>query len=191
LVDVSNNGGNWGGGSWSGGNNNARIFLTGPDSTNRITFDNRNNFRLNNTNNVGITNLNDQNARSGDVDIHGNTVVRGGGSGSGDAYNTNSTVNAVSATNSSPSFSGNFGSGGSGSASIGVTGPDSYNSIRSNNNSNTNISNRNTVGIANVNQQTAQSGDVSISHNTVVDGVGGSGNAVNSNRTINDVSLEN
>jgi hypothetical protein len=191
AVSIENRGNGWSGfGNTGSGPGNARIFLTGPDSYNRISSDNHSSFNSTTTNNVGLANFNDQSARSGDVNISGNTVVRGAG-GSGDAANFNSTSNAVDISNSPSGMSWSGSGNNAGNASISTTGPDSYNRISRDNSSSTNLTTRNNVGIVNANNQSANTGDVNVSHNTVVSGFGGSGDASNFNHTANDVSLNN
>jgi hypothetical protein len=190
TVNISNDGGampNNGGGY--GGSNNGSLYLTGPYSTNRISSNNTNQFNSSTTNDVSTANYNNQQASSGGVYVTGNTVVTGVG-GSGNAGNSNSGTNNVNIENSTPTSTGS-GIGGGNSAGIAITGPGSYNSTQFNNSSSTNYKTVNNVAATNSNTQAAQSGPVSISGNTVVEGVGGSGSAYNSNTAENDVGLNN
>ncbi|HEY2003794.1 MAG TPA: hypothetical protein VGH44_01610 [Candidatus Saccharimonadia bacterium] len=178
-----------GGGSGGGGT----IFLTGPHSANVISSSNSNRFSSTTTNNVRANNSSTQTARSGGVLVTGNTLVTGVG-GSGNAANFNSGTNTVGISNSSPSWNGSsWGSsgGGGGGGSISTTGPGSFNLIRSNNSSRSTQSTTNNVTATNTNRQSASSGPVVISGNTVVSGVGGSGDATNENMGQNDVRINN
>jgi hypothetical protein len=173
------------GGSGGGGT----IFLTGPDSFNKIATGNHQSFNSTVRNNVSATNFNSQSARSGNVTITGNTLVTAVG-GSGNASNFNQAANNVGISNSQPTFiAGNWGP--TGHAVISTTGPGSFNSILGNNSTRVNLLTSNNVNTSNVNNQTAQSGSVTISHNTVVSGVGGSGDATNENSASNGVDIQN
>jgi hypothetical protein len=187
-VEIDNDNGGWGGSNWGGGSQDASIHLTGPDSYNRISFNNSDRFTSTTRNNVAVANVNNQFASSGDVNHYRNTKVDGVG-GSGNAYNSNSASNDVSISNSTPS-GGNWG-GSSPSASISTTGPDSNNQIRYNNSSATNVTTTNNVTAVNYNNQVASTGDVNVSGNTYVSGVGGSGDASNYNSGDNSVSISN
>jgi hypothetical protein len=174
-----------------GGNSagNASIYLTGPYSNNRISSNNSNRVANNTINNVSATNSNNQSAKSGQVVISGNTVVEGVG-GSGDATNTNTGVNNVQIDNTSDTPTFSDGSGG-GNASIDTTGPGSNNQIKSNSSNTFSQNTTNNVSAQNSSQQTATTGNVIITGNTVVKGVGGSGNASNDNQAENDVGITN
>jgi hypothetical protein len=73
----------------SGGNGSGSatgtIDTTGPDSVNRITFNNSSDVNVNNDNDVNITNNNRQTAETGNARVSGNTT--GGNATSGDASN--------------------------------------------------------------------------------------------------------
>jgi hypothetical protein len=190
-VYLANYGSSWGGGYWGGGSGNGQIFLTGPDSYNRISgLGNRSSFSSNVRNNVNATNFNAQNATTGNVTVSGNTVVSGVG-GSGNASNFNQAENNVAIYNQTPTWMmGNWGP--TGTAVISTTGPDSYNSISGGGNSSrVSLLTSNNVNTSNTNFQNAQSGNVTISHNTLVTGVGGSGDATNWNSAANNVQLQN
>ena len=157
------------------------IALTGPFSTNIISSSNRFSQNLFTRNFVNANNFNNQFARTGDVRIHGNTKVFGGG-GSGSAFNFNSGSNRVNIDNNQSGFMGGWwGGSGSGGGSIFLTGPGSFNAIHGNNSVRLNSSIRNNVNTQNFNSQTARSGAVTVTGNTLVTGVGGSGNAQNFN----------
>jgi hypothetical protein len=76
----------------------ASIDTTGPGSTNTVTSTNCNDWNQTTSNWVGLGNWNYQSANSGDVWLNRNTKVDGFG-GSGSAYNSNATGNAVSIEN--------------------------------------------------------------------------------------------
>ncbi len=193
YVQIQNGSSNYPvlyGGGGNGGNGS--IFLTGPYSTNRISNNNVNRFSQNTTNDVSSTNYNNQNARSGGVVITGNTLVEGVG-GSGNAANVNSGTNTskiINGNNMPTPYGWSGGNGGNGGA-ISTTGPGSYNSVGSNSLNSFQENTQNQVNSANYNQQNATSGNVLISGNTVVSGVGGSGSAYNSNSGANGVGISN
>jgi hypothetical protein len=192
-VQIQNSSPNFPMSSWGGGNGggNGSIYLTGPYSSNRISSNNDNRFSSNINNVVNSTNYNNQTARSGGVEVTGNTLVEGVG-GSGDAANFNSGTNTAYISNGSstpvPAWTG---SNGNGSANISTTGPGSYNAIGSNSRTSFLQNTQNDVNSTNYNQQNATSGNVLISGNTVVNGAGGSGSAYNSNSGQNGVALSN
>ena len=190
INNHSNGSMPWWGGSGSGGGGGT-IFLTGPHSFNAISSNNSNRFSSTTTNNVRANNFSSQTARSGAVVVTGNTLVTGVG-GSGNAANFNSGSNTVGISNSSPSWSGSWGSGsGGGGGFIGVTGPGSFNAIRNNSSNRFTQTTSNNVSAINSNRQTATTGPVVVSGNTVVSGVGGSGDATNWNSGMNDVNINN
>lgn len=191
TVNIDNSGGsmpNFGGGN-GGGSNYGSIYLTGPCSTNLISSNNTNRFNSSTTNNVQASNSNNQQASSGGVNITGNTLVTGIG-GSGSASNVNSGTNNVNIENTTP-VPVWTGSGSGNAAGLAITGPGSFNSTQFNNSSSTNLQTVNNVSATNSNTQSANSGPVNISGNTVVEGVGGSGSAYNSNTGENDVGISN
>ncbi|HEX3081851.1 MAG TPA: hypothetical protein VHQ86_01215 [Candidatus Saccharimonadia bacterium] len=172
----------------SGGNGDASIAVTGPGSTNVIAENSGSSFRSTNVNEVGVTNSNDQSARSGNVDVSRNTVV-GGGVSSGAASNSNSTGTEVNVSNPAVTGVATGGSGTNGSASIDTTGPGSTNRISENNRTSFTSTNVNEVAVTNSNNQTARSGNVDVSRNTVVSGDISSGDARNSNGTSTGVGI--
>jgi hypothetical protein len=198
MAHNDNNSCNGHVGSHVGGG--ASISTTGPGSRNVISADADHYTRVNNDNQVGIYNNNPQHARTGSVNAYGNTSVggHGGGSGSGDADNYSANHAVVHTSNSggaggSGSHTGHSssgGHGGSGSASIHLTGPNSRNAISSDVNTRYTETNSNSVHISNSNAQTARSGNVSASHNTLV-GALSSGNASNSSSNDFWVDLSN
>jgi hypothetical protein len=194
-VDIYNGGSAmppWNG--WNGNRSgNGSIFLTGPGSFNRISDNNSNRFNDTTVNNVRANNFSNQTARSGNVRITGNTLVYGVG-GSGDATNVNSGVNTVNIDNNGsavPGWGSWSGNNGGGNAAIAVTGPGSFNAISGRNSSSVNLRTINNVQATNSNHQNATTGNVTISGNTVVSGVGGSGDATNWNSGENNVGIGN
>lgn len=190
-VEINNDGGImpfgwWGSGSGGGGT----IFLTGPHSFNAISTNNVNRVSSNTVNNVHANNSSNQVARSGGVLVTGNTLVTGVG-GSGNAANWNSGTNTVGISNSMPVWSGSWGSGSGGGGAIGITGPGSFNAIHTNNRQIFSQNTTNNVSATNWNHQSATTGPVVVSGNTVVSGVGGSGDATNWNSGQNDVNVNN
>jgi hypothetical protein len=193
-VNIDNTGANMGVSmvpwSFGGGSMGGSIYLTGPHSTNIISGSNSNRFSSNTNNNVSTVNQNSQQATSGGVNITGNTVVTGVG-GSGAAVNENSGTNTVDLANSSPTLISTGNNGGCDAGSISTTGPGSFNRIGCSNSNSASFNTNNNVSAANFNQQTARSGSVTISGNTVVSGVSGSGTAFNSNSGENNVGISN
>lgn len=170
----------------------ASIGTTGPGSNNQIFTSNLNSLCNSVLNRVNTGNFNSQSATSGNVGIFGNTAVWGSGGSSGQAANWNSGTNNVFISNSgnSGSLSG-MGSGGAGNATIFLTGPHSNNQIFETSSNRVSLSTVNNVNAQNFSNQTARSGGVTIAGNTLVSGVGGSGNAVNENSAANNVQIEN
>jgi hypothetical protein len=163
------------------------IDTTGPDSTNKIEQNSSWRTKVRNTNRVEATNTNDQDASSGEARVRDNTT--GGDAVSGDASNANTTNASVSVDNS--------GGGGwsmptasTSSATIENTGPDSYNKVESNSEASLEVSNYNHVEVSNTNNQTATTGDATVSHNTT-GGDAMSGSASNTNSTTMSFSINN
>jgi hypothetical protein len=75
----------------------ATISDSGRNSDNTIKFTNEVKTTVNNDTNVCVTNTNDQDATSGDANVHNNDDV--GNVSTGSASNTNSTSFSVSVTN--------------------------------------------------------------------------------------------
>lgn len=99
----------------------ASINTTGPDSYNSVVSHTSNVSVTNNESYVQVTNENYQNAKTGDVSANKNTSVEGGLT-SGDATNTNGTVNTVTVSNESTVTPDNGGSGGTTPDNGGTTG---------------------------------------------------------------------
>ncbi len=81
----------------SGTNNTASINNTGPDSYNRVSFENRSRVNIENDNDVQVRNDNEQNATSGSARVSGNTT--GGSATSGNASNISTTETVIEITN--------------------------------------------------------------------------------------------
>lgn len=79
-------------GSWSGS-----ISDTGPDSTNRITFDSDVDVDVDNDNDVSVSNHNSQSAHTGDASVSDNTT--GGDATTGSASNISTTDVTIEITN--------------------------------------------------------------------------------------------
>lgn len=80
-----------------GSDDSGDINLTGPDSVNKIVFNNSNHTSVNNDTDVHITNNNAQSANSGNVNASRNTTV--GDASSGDAVNVSTTEVTLSVIN--------------------------------------------------------------------------------------------
>lgn len=72
-----------------------------------------------------------------------------------------------------------------------TTGADSHQKVELRNHNSVTTTNRNNVGVGNINLQSAESGRVHADRNTSIDGSVGSGNARNTNSTSTDVSISN
>lgn len=81
-------------GDFFSSDNEGTIENTGPDSTNRITFNNDQTLTVNNNQSVSVSNDNSQNASTGDASVTHNTT--GGDATSGSATNNNSTSTTIS-----------------------------------------------------------------------------------------------
>jgi hypothetical protein len=166
------------------------IDETGPDSYNKIEFENRSKVRLSNDNDVGVANLNVQLAKTGDARVRHNTT--GGDASTGDATNDNWTSTRVAIDNSGSSEAALENGCGCGDdeASISLTGPDSYNKVEFNNKNYTSVRNDNDVHVVNFSLQAAVSGDAKVSDNTT-GGDATSGDATNVNTTETSVNISN
>jgi hypothetical protein len=80
-----------------GGSNSGSIHKTGPDSYNKVSFNNSSYTSVKNNNHVGVLNLSVQKASSGDAKVYDNT--EGGDATSGNASNTSTTSTTVNITN--------------------------------------------------------------------------------------------
>lgn len=77
-------------GGGGGGGSSASIEETGPDSTNKIKFEDTTKVYINNDNDIRVYNDNNQRASSGDAEVTHNTT--GGDATTGNATNTNTTT---------------------------------------------------------------------------------------------------
>lgn len=84
-------------GSGGSGSNSGTISNTGPDSYNKIKFDNKSSVKVTNNNLVGVVNVNEQKAKSGSARVSGNTT--GGDATSGNASNISTNETTISITN--------------------------------------------------------------------------------------------
>jgi len=80
-----------------GGSNTGSITNTGPDSVNKVNFENKVKVNVDNDNNISICNTNDQVAKSGEAEVEHNTT--GGDATSGSVTNTSSSSFTVRVTN--------------------------------------------------------------------------------------------
>lgn len=142
----------------------ASIDKTGPHSENEISFEDNSDLTV--TNNNGVTlgaNVN-QNANTGDAKVKHNTT--GGDASTGDADNSATLGADVTVDNSGCGCpNGNDGSWLE-DASINLTGPDSKNEIEHEDNSDTTLTNNNSVSIGVNLNQNATSGDAKVKDNT-------------------------
>lgn len=166
------------------------IYKTGPDSTNRIEYRNRNNVNATNENRVGVANASLQLARTGNARATHNTDA--GSARSGDAANDNLSRTTVRVNNSGSSVAAlrNNNSNNNDDGSIDTTGPDSTNVIRFQNHNNTNVTNTNEVGVLNLSVQAAQSGNAKV-HDNTEGGSATSGNASNVNTSETTIEITN
>lgn len=142
------------------------IGTTGPDSTNKIEFRNRNRLSVENRNHIRATNNNPQSASTGYAGVKHNTT--GGSATSGNASN-DSMLSATVNLDNSGALAGASDCGCAGNdseATIENTGPDSYNKVLFQNSSTTTVKNNNNISVTNNNSQSASTGDASVRGNT-------------------------
>jgi hypothetical protein len=162
------------------------IFNTGPDSYNKIEFENRHDVDVNNRTRANINNNNPQYAETGEAKVNHNTT--GGDATSGEATNDSLLRVAGSVDNTASSLAALEGaSNGDDSASIEQTGPDSYNKVEFENKTYVDVNNKTSLNVNNNNPQTAVSGDARVEDNTT-GGDATSGDACNISTV--DVSFE-
>jgi hypothetical protein len=164
------------------------IGTTGPQSNNHVSLSNSNKASLDNYNNVGAANLNSQYAQSGDVKAADNTTV--GGAASGAAKNSNATTTDVTISNAGLGDSFSAPTPSNDSVSLSQTGPQSDNNVKIDNSNSVKVSNNNNVFLLNASEQSAASGNAEAKDNTTAGGVS-SGDASNSNTTMNDLTISN
>jgi len=143
------------------------IGTTGPDSQNEISNESHTKLDVDNKNDLNFANKNHQYASSGSVEVKDNTT--GGGATSGDGMNDNSLNAEVEFDNSQSAgaFDGVGSGGGASTGSIdGLTGPDSHNTVKSENKVEIDVNNDNKIHVYNNNDQVAKSGDAEVRHNT-------------------------
>ncbi len=164
------------------------ISTTGPDSTNKVISRTDNSARIDNDNDLTVRNTNDQHSSSGDAKVRDNTT--GGDATSGDASNSNSLTANVTVDNSGSMSGMNWGSSSADPGSIDNTGPDSSNVVVSKVKNTLTVNNDNNVSVQNTNNQSAYTGDASVSHNTT-GGSATTGSASNTNSTDTTISVTN
>lgn len=96
-IDNSQTAGALAGVGSGGEDNSGSIHNTGPDSYNKVKFENKVEVDVNNDNNIHVYNNNSQVAKSGDAEVRHNTT--GGDATSGSVTNTNSSTFTVRVTN--------------------------------------------------------------------------------------------
>lgn len=165
------------------------ISYTGPNSTNRATFNDSNDTDVENNNNVSLTSSKTQRATSGNVEAEHNTTA--GNATSGAASNDASLHASVTVDNSSASgmSAGTMGSGDN-TATIDHTGPNSTNKVTVTTNNDLTITNNNNVSVRSTVNQTAKSGNVEVSGNTT-GGNATSGDASNTSSSEFTLSITN
>lgn len=169
--------------------NSGTVLDTGPDSYNKIEFENRSKTRLENNNRVRVYNNNPQSAYSGDARVRHNTT--GGDATSGDATNDSllrATVRLNNSSSSSAALNNGCGCEGASTGHIENTGPDSYNKIEFADSSYVSVQNNNDVKVENNNSQYASTGDAKVSDNTTGgDATSGSASNISTNETTIEV----
>lgn len=141
----------------------ASIGTTGPDSENSVEVRNERDVDVDNDNDVDVTNDTEQDARTGNARVHRNTSGEDAETGSAD--NDNWTMAEVSLDNTSANAC-LCGDDGDYNGEIDTTGPDSENKIEFKNEVDIDVDNDNDVEINNDTEQTARSGDATVSRNT-------------------------
>jgi hypothetical protein len=172
--------------------NSGSIDTTGPDSTNKVSFEHRGEVDIENNNSVNATLNTDQDAESGDVNVKHNTTSDGDAV-SGDAMNE-SMVDATVDIDNSGSWSGMDGCACGGDADhsgdISNTGPDSYNHVEVDTSHEVDIENNNSINFTSNVHQDADSGDVRVEDNTTAGGAT-SGNVSNTSSSSFSFSISN
>lgn len=172
--------------------NTAVIDTTGSGSTNLVTTRNNSSVDTTNRTTLRATNNNPQTATSGDVNLFQNTTTQGGSAESGSA--TNDGLFSATATVNNNDCGCNGTGAGTGAAStsgtIDTTGANSNNQILFENNHTVVVDNATDIQVTNNNAQSAQSGSVNLTQNTVTGGAT-SGDASNISTTIVDFEVNN
>jgi hypothetical protein len=167
----------------------ASIDETGPDSTNKVEFENRTRVKVDNENHVRVYNSNPQTAVTGDARVRHNTT--GGDATSGDASNDSLLRSSLSLRNTSSSLAAlEDDDSGDNDGTIATTGPDSYNKILFADSRRVTVENYNNVNVENHNSQTAVSGDAKVEDNTT-GGDAASGGASNVSTLETTLEVEN
>lgn len=169
------------------GASSGSISQTGPESDNNVTVNSHQHVSVKNNNDLSVTNNNPQDATTGNAKVKENTT--GGDATSGDAMNSSSFSVSATITNSMPSLN-DGGNGGSDTGSINNTGPESQNNVTFNDSSSVKVSNYNDLNVVNNNNQSAQSGNASVTENTT-GGSATSGNASNTSDTSVTLNVSN
>ena len=169
------------------------LGTTGPNSLNKVHLNSSNSVSSFNYNGVGLGNASSQGAGTGYVYANDNTTVGPGQSGSGDSSNTNGTQNTVTVDNSASNAAlGALAAmaPADDTVSLDTTGPQSNNQVNIDHKNTVSSTNINNVGVENLSEQNASTGNVTATDNTTVGGLK-SGDSSNSNPTINSVDIHN
>ncbi len=151
-------------GSGSGG---AVIDTTGEGSSNVIKVNNKNNCKVKTINNVGVANKTKQNAKTGNVKVKKNTTAGSAVSGAAENRATAGLTLDVANPSAQDVCGCACGTGSmQGDLLIGTTGHDSYNKIIVNGGNKISVTAKNNVEVKNKVDQTAKSGNVSVTKNT-------------------------
>lgn len=166
------------------------LDTTGPNSTNKIMFENDMDVDVRNDTDVDVDVDNDQDADSGHAKVHSNTNA--GDAESGEATNDQTTslsavIDNSSANHAALSMGGN---GSDHSASIDTTGPNSNNHVIFNNSMEVDVTNDTNLDVDVDNDQDANSGNAEVSNNTN-GGSATSGSASNTSSTTVELHVSN
>lgn len=165
------------------------LGTTGPYSVNHVKLHNSNTLSSANLNAVGATNVSTQGTGTGYVYANDNTTA--GSAESGSSSNDNGTQTTVGVHNTplagldALSFAP-----ADDTVTLDTTGPHSTNQVDISHKNTVTSTNDNEIGVTNVSTQNASTGNVTATDNTTVGGLK-SGDASNSNTTINSVDVSN
>lgn len=164
------------------------IDTTGPDSTNKITFDETNTVDVSNDVDWDVTKYNSQDADSGNAVVDSNTS--GGNADTGNARNssdhtTDGWVSYASATDLALAAAS---TGEADEASISNTGPGSTNKVKFTGTNTAIVTNTLTATVTTNNEQDADSGDADVTYNTT-GGNANTGDAENVSQTVDSLEV--
>ncbi len=165
------------------------IDTTGPDSQNEIKFENKYKYEVENDTDVDADVKIDQDADTGNAWVKHNTS--GGDAETGDAENDSNVEATLEVDNSSSSAAGVCGCDmGDSEASIEMTGPDSHNLVKFNNDTKIEIKNKTDLDFDVDVDQDADSGDAKVWGNTT-GGSATTGSASNTSSVVLNFSVTN